>query len=161
MQMHGTLASIPASGSAYPREVPDRDISEAELARHVTPADIWIALYGVVYDVTSWLHTHPGGPNEFLERAGQDATEAFSRIHEREVIERIGLGALAVGRYTGTTTVAPLVVEAEAGSQYQGIPSFHAASSKPREKWVVAGAASVETALPQFSALPDALRSLL
>ena len=35
--------------------------SLAELGRHSTPEDGWMALYDRVYDVTAFLARHPGG----------------------------------------------------------------------------------------------------
>ncbi|PIO73104.1 cytochrome b5-like Heme/Steroid binding domain protein [Teladorsagia circumcincta] len=42
-----------------------------EVARHCTADDLWIAYKGEVYDMTSYLSSHPGG-NAMLRQAGKD-----------------------------------------------------------------------------------------
>ena len=36
-------------------------VSAAELARHNTEGDVWIAINGHVFDVTKYQDAHPGG----------------------------------------------------------------------------------------------------
>lgn len=43
---------------------------------------------GNVYDLSSYLDTHPGGPRIILKYAGRDATEEFEPIHPTNVIEK-------------------------------------------------------------------------
>jgi cytochrome b involved in lipid metabolism len=56
-------------------------ISLQELWRHNTESSCWIALHGVVYDVTNWLSNHPGGKDLLLASAGRDATQLFEMYH--------------------------------------------------------------------------------
>ena len=56
----------------------DRIIAPAELARHATPTDCWMAIRGGVYDLTSYLPNHPSPPNIVLPWCGKDATEAYN-----------------------------------------------------------------------------------
>lgn len=56
----------------------DRLISPAELARHATPTDCWMAIRGSVYDLTSYLPNHPSPPNIVLPWCGKEATEAYN-----------------------------------------------------------------------------------
>lgn len=51
--------------------------TRAELARHASRRDCWVALQGMVYDVTDFLHDHPGGDHVLLDHAGADGTAAF------------------------------------------------------------------------------------
>lgn len=64
-----------ADPAAQPR------IPESELRRHTHRTDAWIAVRGVVYDVTPFLARHPGGAAILLRHAGTDATELFNRHH--------------------------------------------------------------------------------
>ena len=54
-----------------------RKITWEELAKHNTEDDCWIVLKGIVYDVTSFLSEHPGGPQSIVAVSGDDVTEPF------------------------------------------------------------------------------------
>ncbi|XP_047174740.1 delta(8)-fatty-acid desaturase 2-like [Vigna umbellata] len=56
-------------------------ISSSELRKHNTRNDAWISIHGKIYDVSSWLHRHPGGALPLLTVAGTDATDAFLAFH--------------------------------------------------------------------------------
>jgi len=63
----------------------------------------WVALYGVVFDLTSFVRAHPGGAAAILELGGSDATLAFSRVHHRSVLTAFGLPDRVVGRLAGSS----------------------------------------------------------
>jgi cytochrome b involved in lipid metabolism/protoporphyrinogen oxidase len=48
-----------------------------EVAKHNSPADLWIIINKKVLDVTQWQHSHPGSPAPLQEFGGKDATKAF------------------------------------------------------------------------------------
>mmetsp|Transcript_101663 Transcript_101663/g.270400 ORF Transcript_101663/g.270400 Transcript_101663/m.270400 type:complete len:140 (-) Transcript_101663:41-460(-) len=52
-------------------------ISVEELQRHSTPKDCWLAVHGLVYDVTTFLPDHPGGSEIVEVLGGQDASADF------------------------------------------------------------------------------------
>ena len=49
------------------------------MAEHCTSTDFWCILHGKVYDLTTYLDYHPGGPEIILSYAGGDISEAFSK----------------------------------------------------------------------------------
>lgn len=75
------------SGSERPRNLkpsslPWRgDIRIEELRKHNKPNDCWVVYEGMVYDLTSYLDKHPGGPKPILRCAGGDMTAAFKKAH--------------------------------------------------------------------------------
>lgn len=51
---------------------------------HNKEKDIWVIMNGGVYDVTTFLPSHPGGEDIVMEYAGQDITEVFksAKVHQ-------------------------------------------------------------------------------
>jgi len=48
-----------------------------KLAKHNTRNDAWMAVKGIVYDITEYFRIHPGG-TIILDGIGTDATELYS-----------------------------------------------------------------------------------
>lgn len=59
-------------------KVPEKEFSLEEVAKHNKKDDLWIAVKGIVLDVTNWLDEHPGGPQALFSHMGRDATEGMS-----------------------------------------------------------------------------------
>ena len=59
-------------------KVPEKEFSLEEVAKHNKKDDLWIAVKGIVMDVTNWLDEHPGGPQALFSHMGRDATEGKS-----------------------------------------------------------------------------------
>lgn len=60
-------------------QVPEKEFTMEEVAKHNQKTDLWIVVKGVVLDVTNWLNEHPGGPQALFSHMGRDASEgAFS-----------------------------------------------------------------------------------
>ena len=70
-----------------------------EVRRHATPDDAWCVLRGVVYDITPYLHYHPGGFESIASVAGTDATRVFEFYHKwvnyHAMLEKCAIGILA------------------------------------------------------------------
>lgn len=47
--------------------------------QHNTAYDAWMALDGIVYNITPYVRFHPGGGKELLRGAGRDGTKLFSK----------------------------------------------------------------------------------
>jgi cytochrome b involved in lipid metabolism len=56
----------------------ERLVSLDELARHGRAADCWMAIEGNVYNVTSYIATHPTAPEVIIQWCGKEATDAFN-----------------------------------------------------------------------------------
>ncbi|XP_069114184.1 cytochrome b5-like [Argopecten irradians] len=78
-----------------------------EVADHCDTQSCWIVLHDKIYDVTRFLHEHPGGMEILLEHAGRDATLDFEeKGHSREaytLLQDLCIGELvqADRRYKG------------------------------------------------------------
>ena len=67
-----------------------RIISVEELAKHKLDSDCWVAIDGVVYDVTKFLKVHPAGKGVIIGVAGKDVTSEFYTFHKKEVLAKYG-----------------------------------------------------------------------
>lgn len=72
-----------------------------EIMKHNHDGDCWIAIHGQVFDVTNFLSMHPGGKARIMKYAGGDASDEFSKIHSKEVLERIVDHIELVGQLQG------------------------------------------------------------
>ncbi|PKS12835.1 hypothetical protein jhhlp_001047 [Lomentospora prolificans] len=69
-------------------EIPAKEFTMEEIAKHNKKDDLWVVVKGVVLDLTNWLDEHPGGPQAILNFMGRDATEEFEMLHDDEVIPK-------------------------------------------------------------------------
>ncbi|CAP72912.1 uncharacterized protein PODANS_2_3390 [Podospora anserina S mat+] len=63
-----------------------RKISPAELSQHNSPSSLWLAINGLVYDLTAFAPSHPGGLQILLQHAGQDASVPYNKVHSPSLI---------------------------------------------------------------------------
>lgn len=80
--------------------------SEEEVAQHNNKDNCWVVLHDKVYDLTTFLPDHPGGPMSILTFAGKDATTEFDMIHPPGVIEKYAPNAL-IGDFAGKAAPPP------------------------------------------------------
>jgi cytochrome b involved in lipid metabolism len=52
-----------------------------DVAMHSNVNSCWAAISGKVYDLTTWIPKHPGGPDKILAICGKDGTSAFMGQH--------------------------------------------------------------------------------
>ncbi len=53
----------------------------AQVAQHKDAQSCWTTINGNVYDVTTWINEHPGGPEAILSICGIDGSAAFNGQH--------------------------------------------------------------------------------
>lgn len=61
-------------------EAPKEEFTLEEVAKHNKKDDLWIAVKGVVMNVTDWVEEHPGGPQALFSHMGKDASEEFAML---------------------------------------------------------------------------------
>jgi cytochrome b involved in lipid metabolism len=99
-----------------PERAPQRVLDVSELVLHnAGPGGTWTAIGGRVYDISEFVHEHPGGTALLQGYAGMDATHAFEQVghHSRPDVAahlpRYEVGALRrlqLGREWGVALTA-------------------------------------------------------
>jgi cytochrome b involved in lipid metabolism len=56
----------------------EKSYSKADLAKHATAENCWMAIRGSVYDLSAYLPEHPSRPELVLPWCGKEATEAYN-----------------------------------------------------------------------------------
>jgi cytochrome b involved in lipid metabolism len=72
-----TIVTLAALAPEIPPGKTGRVVSRAELAKHNTVQDCWMAIEGKVYDFTAYIPQHPTSPKVMLRWCGREATEAY------------------------------------------------------------------------------------
>ena len=67
----------------------DRVVSLTELESHSTNKSCWLALHGVVMDITPFLNEHPGGPDVVVSVSGRDCTQDFEDVGHTDSARRM------------------------------------------------------------------------
>jgi len=70
---------MPAAGSSRAASRGKRTFTWQQLAEHNRPDSAYVAVHGQVYDVTEWMHEHPGGRDVILVGAGRDVSQVGLR----------------------------------------------------------------------------------
>jgi len=66
--------------SSTPPSIPNA-FSLADVAKHATASDCWSAIRGNVYDLSSWVSRHPGGPQPIIGLCVKDGTQLYENAH--------------------------------------------------------------------------------
>lgn len=107
------VASAPAQTGAQTQLTGD-EISVEELSKHDSAADCWSVVGGKVYDLTSYVNSHPGGSGAISALCGKDATQAFSGQHGGASSPTNILASFLVGTLAADTQAASSLPQAPA-----------------------------------------------
>lgn len=91
---------------AEKNDKPKKYISSEDLKTHNKPGDLWISIQGKVYNVSEWVHQHPGGDIPIVNLAGHDATDAFIAYHPGSAWKH--LDPFFTGYHLGDFTVSEI-----------------------------------------------------
>ncbi|PBC31547.1 Cytochrome b5 reductase [Apis cerana cerana] len=85
-----------------------RIVTLSELASHNKQNDAWIAIRGIVFNVTRYMDFHPGGISELMRGVGKDATKLFESVHAwvnyQSILQKCVVGRLSRGSMTGSSS---------------------------------------------------------
>lgn len=87
-------------------------LTAAEVAKHASAADCWSVVSGKVYDLTSYVNSHPGGSGAISALCGKDGTQAFSGQHGGAPSPTNTLAAFLVGNLVGDTQAGAALPQA-------------------------------------------------
>ena len=73
----GTSTTPAAPKPATPAVAADKHYTLVDVAKHASEDDCWMAIGGVIYDVTAYLPEHPTRPSVILPWCGKEASNAY------------------------------------------------------------------------------------
>lgn len=93
--------SIPAettpSADAPSTESTSGGYTLSDVAKHASESDCWTAINNSVYDLTSWISRHPGGPGPIKGLCGIDGSSGFQKMHGGSKTAQASLALLKIG----------------------------------------------------------------
>jgi cytochrome b involved in lipid metabolism len=164
------LVAPPAEQGGPPQVVvppPRTTISRQELAQHNTANDLWTELFGIVYDLTNFVGSHPGGSRVIVNIAGKGGLQAFESFHKRNTLQnfdRYIVGSFEIEQQ-GTPALAPPALVAppalappaeQGGPQVSYSESYSESSESEDQQDTPALAPPAEQGGPQVVAPPPA-----
>lgn len=84
-------------------------ITVSDIAQHNTSADCWTAIDGNVYNLTSYISSHPGGVGPISLLCGIDGTSIFHGQHGGGSFQLSFVSNLQIGVLTNVTNSAPMI----------------------------------------------------
>lgn len=69
----------------------------AQVQSHNSQQSCWSTIDGNVYDLTTWISRHPGGPQAIIGLCGTDGTMAFHQQHGTSRRQAAALALLKIG----------------------------------------------------------------
>jgi cytochrome b involved in lipid metabolism len=72
----------------------------ADVAKNNSQASCWVAIEGMVYDLTNWIRSHPGGRAAILSLCGTDGTSSFRGVHGGQARPTATLSGYLLGPLT-------------------------------------------------------------
>ena len=75
------VAAATSEAKAKAEKLDDKEYDMDEVKRHNKADDCWSVIDGDVYDLTDWVHQHPGGADKVEQLCGTDGTAMFEGHH--------------------------------------------------------------------------------
>ena len=98
--VRGVKAATPTpTASATPTTTPN-SLTLARVKENNTASSCWSIINGNVYNLTSWISSHPGGKSAITSLCGIDGTSAFNSQHRNESRPESRLATYLLGKLT-------------------------------------------------------------
>jgi cytochrome b involved in lipid metabolism/uncharacterized membrane protein len=98
------IGSIASSGTTDPAPAA-KSYSSTQVASHNSASSCWGVVNGNVYDLTSYISSHPGGASAINALCGRDATSAFTGQHGGQSSPTNVLASFKLGTLSGANTL--------------------------------------------------------
>ena len=105
-----------------------KSINPGELQKHSSSSSCWIIVDKKVWDITSFLGSHPGGPEIILQYAGNDATTAYNEVHAPSIISTTLSPDKLVGHITDEDLASLPKIDKPTASPDQPLPALESKS---------------------------------
>ena len=79
--MTGSSVDTAALAATNPQGSSQKTYTMTDVATHKNASSCWSIINDKVYDLTSWIGQHPGGPQRILSICGSDGSSAFNDQH--------------------------------------------------------------------------------
>ena len=102
-----------------------------QVSTHNTASDCWAIVNNNVYNLTSFIATHPGGEAAIIALCGTNGSTTFNAIHGSSSSANAALASLLIGTLATADTTAPSVptnLAASLNSSHQVVLSWTAAT---------------------------------
>lgn len=86
-----------AMGQSAPSADTAATYSMDDVAKHASTSDCWAVVNGGVYNLTSWISQHPGGPEAISSLCGKDGSKDFNEQHGGERRPEQTLASFKIG----------------------------------------------------------------
>jgi len=126
-------------------ESPSTSMNMQEVAKHNSADDAWVVIDGQIYDVTSFIESHPGGGGVLRKHLGRDVSHIFRHIHSPFAANLLpGLHVGQVSEYSAPPAFTPIADEEKTQLQIK--------TSSRRRRICIVGAGICGTALSSLLA---------
>jgi cytochrome b involved in lipid metabolism len=119
--------SVPTATTAY---------TMSDVAAHAKAADCWSVIDGKVYNLTSWIPKHLGGPAVITAMCGIDGTGMYNSKHKGSSSAAGALANYVIGTLSGPSSTAPTVTQAPNTTQLYTMKQVRA-HNKAADCWSV------------------------
>jgi cytochrome b involved in lipid metabolism len=111
--LSGLLIGTLATSSTTEPDPVAKTYTSAQVASHNSGSSCWGVVSNSVYDLTSYVSSHPGGASAIQALCGKDATSAFTGQHGGQSSPTNVLASFKLGTLSGANTLATAVGEEE------------------------------------------------
>lgn len=103
-------ASAPAEAAPTDPALTSNALTMDAVAQKNTVDNCWVVVNGMVYDLTGYANSHPGGAKNITNLCGKDATQAFSNQHGAQSRPNNTLAGFEIGTLSSTSSASALPI---------------------------------------------------